>query len=84
MAWNRSIRFETRRKTSYSVRCQGELPQRGFEHADNVSAAICGNFVVIKSYNPLEIVKLAAPEDMQICVAYPHFETPANKTEKPG
>ena len=61
---------------------KGEVATAGFEHADNVSAAICGNFVVIKSYNPLEIVKLAAPEDMQICVAYPHFETPANKTEK--
>ena len=59
---------------------KGEVATAGFEHADNVSAAICGNFVVIKSYNPLEIVNLEAPEDMQVCVAYPHLETPSNKT----
>lgn len=61
---------------------RGEVASAGFEHADNVSAAICGDFVVIKSYTPLEIVNLKAPEDLQVCVAYPHLETPPNKTEK--
>ncbi len=53
----------------------------GSEHADNVSAAICGGFVIVRSYNPLKIVNLRAPEDMEVCVAYPHMATPARKTE---
>jgi homoserine kinase len=51
-------------------------------HADNVSAAVCGNFVIIKSYNPVEIIELQAPKDMEVCVAFPHMRTPAGKTAR--
>jgi homoserine kinase len=61
---------------------KGEVASAGSEHADNVSAAICGDFVIVKSYNPLEIVNLKSPPDMEVCVAFPHIATPANKTEK--
>jgi homoserine kinase len=61
---------------------KGEVASAGSEHADNVSAAICGDFVIIKSYNPLEIVNLKSPRDMEVSVAYPHVATPGNKTEK--
>jgi homoserine kinase len=61
---------------------KGEVASAGSEHADNVSAAICGDFVIIKSYNPLEIVNLKSPPDMEVCVAFPHMVTPSNKTEK--
>jgi homoserine kinase len=61
---------------------KGEVASAGFEHADNVSAAIYGDFVIVKSYNPLEIVNLKSPPDMEVCVAFPHMATPANKTEK--
>jgi homoserine kinase len=61
---------------------KGEVASAGSEHADNVSAAICGDFVIIKSYSPLEVVNLKAPADMEVCVAYPNVETPRNKTEK--
>jgi homoserine kinase len=61
---------------------KGEVASAGSEHADNVSAAICGDFVIVKSYNPLEIVNLKSPPDMEVCAAFPHIATPANKTEK--
>jgi homoserine kinase len=61
---------------------KGEVASAGFEHADNVSAAICGDFVIVKSYNPLEIVNLNSPPDMEVCVALPHIATPMSKTEK--
>jgi homoserine kinase len=61
---------------------KGEVASAGFEHADNVSAAICGDFVIVKSYNPLEVVNLKSPPNMEVCVAFPHIATPANKTEK--
>jgi homoserine kinase len=61
---------------------KGEVASAGYEHADNVSAAICGDFVIVKSYNPVEIICLKAPSDMECCVALPHINTSTNKTEK--
>ena len=61
---------------------KGEVASAGYEHADNVSAAVCGGFVIVRSYDPLEIVSMRAPIDMQVCVAYPHLAHSANKTEK--
>jgi homoserine kinase len=61
---------------------KGEIASAGSEHADNVSAAVCGNFVIIKSYNPVEIIELQAPKDMEVCVAFPHMRTPAGKTAR--
>ena len=61
---------------------KGEAASAGSEHADNVSATICGGFVILRSYDPLEIVNLKAPEDMELCAAFPHMITPPHKTEK--
>ncbi len=61
---------------------KGEVASAGSEHADNVSATICGEFVILKSYEPLEIVNLKAPTNMEVCAAFPHMITPPHKTEK--
>ncbi|MCW4017549.1 MAG: homoserine kinase [Candidatus Bathyarchaeota archaeon] len=61
---------------------KGEAASAGSEHADNVSATICGDFVVLRSYDPLEIVNFKAPTDMEVCVAFPHMMTPRHKTAK--
>jgi homoserine kinase len=61
---------------------KGEVASAGSEHADNVAAAICGDFVIVKSYNPLKIVCLKAPSNMEVCAVFPHIDTPSNKTEK--
>ncbi|MCL2172565.1 MAG: homoserine kinase [Candidatus Bathyarchaeota archaeon] len=61
---------------------KGEVASAGSEHADNVSAAVCGNFVLIRSYHPLEIINLECPKDMELAVAMPKIITPPNKTEK--
>lgn len=61
---------------------KGEKASAGFEHADNVSAAIYGGFVIVRSYDPLEIINMKAPENMGVCIAYPHIATSAHKTEK--
>jgi homoserine kinase len=61
---------------------KGEIASAGSEHADNASAAVCGNFVIIRSYNPVEIVELKAPIDMEVCIAFPHMDVPTGKTAK--
>ncbi|MGB9959288.1 MAG: homoserine kinase [Candidatus Bathyarchaeales archaeon] len=61
---------------------KGEIASAGFEHADNVSAAIYGDFVIIKSYNPFEIIHLKAPPSLGVCVAVPKLPALSKKTEK--
>jgi len=61
---------------------KGEIASAGFEHADNVSAAICGQFVIIESYHPLQIVNFECPNKMGICITMPKLIAPAHKTEK--
>jgi homoserine kinase len=79
---NRMFNLKLDNNELIRLAAKGEVASAGSEHADNVSAAICGDFVIVKSYNPLEIVNLKSPPDMEVCAAFPHIATPANKTEK--
>ncbi|OFX58188.1 MAG: hypothetical protein A2046_12580 [Bacteroidetes bacterium GWA2_30_7] len=40
----------------------GEVASGGSPHADNVAAAMLGGFVLIKSYNPVDVLKLEMPK----------------------
>lgn len=42
--------------------------------ADNVAAVIYGGFILVKSYNPLEIVKLPVPKELTATVIHPQIE----------
>ncbi len=79
---NRMFKLELDNRELIRLAAKGEATSAGVEHADNVSAAICGDFVIVKSYKPLEIVNLKSPPNMEVCVAFPHMATPTNKTEK--
>jgi len=79
---NRMFNLELDNKQLIQLAAKGEIASAGFEHADNVSAAICGDFAIVKSYDPLEIVNLKSPPNMEVCVGFPHIATPMSKTEK--
>lgn len=61
---------------------KGEVASAGFEHADNVSAAIYGGFVLIRSYSPLKVVHLKPPPNLRVCLARPKVPVLSRKTEK--
>jgi len=46
----------------------------GAAHADNVAPALLGGFVLIRSYEPLDIVRLPVPEGLAAATAHPHTE----------
>ncbi|KAL6978723.1 homoserine kinase [Sarracenia purpurea var. burkii] len=50
-------------------------------HADNVAPAIMGGFVLIRSYNPLELIPLKFPneKDLFFVLVNPEFEAPTKK-----
>jgi homoserine kinase len=46
----------------------------GAAHADNVAPALLGGFILIRSYEPLDLVKLPVPEGLSAAIAHPHTE----------
>ncbi len=52
----------------------GEKIACGSPIADNVAAAIYGGFILVKSYQPLEIVKLPVPKKLIVTVIHPQIE----------
>ena len=52
----------------------GEEVACGSPIADNVSAAIYGGFVLVRSYNPLEIIKLPVPNELRVVAIHPQIE----------
>jgi homoserine kinase len=52
----------------------GEEVACGSAIADNVAAAIYGGFVLVRSYQPLEIVKLPVPTELRVVAIHPQIE----------
>ncbi|WP_438977819.1 homoserine kinase, partial [Polaribacter sp.] len=52
----------------------GEEVACGSQIADNVAAAIYGGFVLIRSYQPLEVVKLPVPSELRLVAIHPQIE----------
>ena len=53
---------------------EGEkLISSGVPHADNVAPAILGGVVLLRSYHPLDIVRLPVPEEFCCTVAHPEI-----------
>jgi homoserine kinase len=40
----------------------GEIGSGSVAHADNVAGALLGGFVIVKSYKPIDVIKITAPE----------------------
>ncbi len=53
---------------------QGEKLASGSAHADNVAPALLGGFTLIRSYDPLDIIKIDAPEELYATVLHPQIE----------
>jgi len=46
----------------------------GSAHADNVAPSLLGGFVLIRGYNPLDVVNIPTPEDLYCTLIHPHLE----------
>ncbi len=53
---------------------EGERIACGTAHADNVAPGLFGGFVLIRSYNPLDTIKLPTPEGMFATIIHPQIE----------
>ena len=53
---------------------EGERAASGAPHADNVAPSLLGGIVLIRSYDPLELVSLPIPPELRVVVVHPHCE----------
>ncbi len=53
---------------------QGERLASGVAHADNVAPALLGGFTLVRSTDPLEVIKIAPPSEMYATVIHPQIE----------
>lgn len=55
---------------------KGEELACGTGHADNVAPAVLGGFVLIRSYEPLDIIKLPVPKGLYCAIVFPDVDVP--------
>ncbi len=50
----------------------GERAASGSTHADNAAPSLLGGFVLIRGYDPLDVVALPVPAALRVAVVHPH------------
>jgi len=64
--------YKTTQLTAFAMK--GEALASGSEHADNIAPALFGGFTLVKSVNPLKILKLPTPKDLYATIIHPQIE----------
>ncbi|MDA3860316.1 MAG: homoserine kinase [Melioribacteraceae bacterium] len=52
----------------------GEFVASKAIHADNVAPSLYGGFILIRGYNPIDIIKIKSPKDLFCTIIYPNIE----------
>lgn len=53
---------------------EGEKSISGKAHADNVGPTVFGGFVIVRSYEPLDIIKVPFPKNLYVSIVHPQVE----------
>lgn len=61
---------------------EGERLASGNAHADNVAPALLGGFTLVRSYHPLDVLKLHTPEDLYMTIIHPQIEVKTADSRK--
>jgi homoserine kinase len=72
--------METRELIPFAM--EGERVACGSAHADNVAPSLLGGFVLIRSYNPLDIISVPCPDELWCTVVHPQIELRTNDARR--
>ncbi|HBX67707.1 MAG: homoserine kinase [Balneola sp.] len=64
--------FESKELVPFAM--EGERIASGIPHADNVAPSLLGGFILIRSYEPLDVVTLDYPGNLYATVVHPQIE----------
>ncbi len=53
---------------------EAEKAACGTAHADNVAPSLLGGFVLIRGYQPLDVIKLSVPENLTCTLLHPNYQ----------
>ena len=53
---------------------KGEVVASGSEHADNVAPALLGGFTLVRSYTPLDVIRIESPNELFATIIHPQIE----------
>lgn len=53
---------------------ESEKLASGSPHADNAAPSLLGGFLLIRSYNPLDIIQIKCPDELFCVVSHPHIQ----------
>ena len=62
------------RKDLIPFAMEGERVACGTAHADNVAPSLLGGIVLVRSLDPLDVIQLPVPKNLNIVVVHPHVE----------
>jgi homoserine kinase len=62
------------RKELIRFAMMGEVIASGSEHADNVTPALLGGFTLVRSYSPLDVIRIESPSELFATVIHPQIE----------
>jgi homoserine kinase len=60
----------------------GEEASSGSRHADNAAPALMGGFTIIRSYEPMDVIRLEPPKNLGIVASLPEFAVPTREARK--
>lgn len=61
---------------------KGEEMACGHGHADNVAPALFGGFVLVRSYEPLDVVRLPHPAGLHCAIVFPDVDVPTREARQ--
>lgn len=61
---------------------KGEFIASQSLHADNIAPALLGGFVLIRAYNPIDMIKLKYPKELLCIIVHPEIEIKTSESRK--
>ncbi|WP_299361495.1 homoserine kinase [Winogradskyella sp.] len=75
-----SSKYNNLQLTKFAM--QGEVAACGSAIADNVAACIYGGFILVRSYDPLDIVSIPTPSELVATIIHPQIEIKTEDARK--
>ena len=61
---------------------EGERAASGTPHADNVAPSVMGGVVLVRSYQPFEVIALPVPDRLHVTVVHPHCKVSTSEARR--